>query len=101
MSRPRRTEPTARLKVRRTEDLLAIVPYLLGFPPEESLVIVLVAGGRVALTARLDLPDASSAAGIGGYVADLGRQHRASEVVLIAYTNDRDAAERLLGGMSE
>jgi hypothetical protein len=99
MSRPRRRQPAARLNVRQPEDLLALVPYLLGFPPEESLVIVLVAGRRIVLTARLDLPDPSSGAEIGAYVAGLSRQHRASEVVLIGYSDHRDAAERLLGGV--
>jgi hypothetical protein len=99
MRRPPRSRPTARLKVRRPEDLLAVVPYLLGFPPEESLVIVLVAGGRVVLTARQDLPDPSWAADVGVHVADLGRQHHASKVFLIAYSADRDSAEYALGAV--
>ena len=47
-----------RLRVRRPADLLAVVPYLLGFQPDESLVAVLVRGGRVLLTVRMDLAPA-------------------------------------------
>ena len=48
-------ETPTRLKVRRPDDLLALIPYLIGFHPEESLVAVFVRSGRVILAARLDL----------------------------------------------
>jgi hypothetical protein len=95
MSRPRAN----RLRVRRPEDLLALVPYLLGFPPEESLVLVLVADGRVILTARQDLPEPSVAAEVGEHMAALSRQHGADRAVLIAYGEDRDAAQRVLAAI--
>jgi len=39
------------------DDLVAVVPYLVGFPPRESLVMVGVEGVNVRVTARLDLLD--------------------------------------------
>lgn len=39
-------------------ELLQAVPYLLGFHPAESLVLVGLDGGRLVVTARLDLADA-------------------------------------------
>jgi hypothetical protein len=39
-------------------DLLCAIPYLLGFHPQESLVVVGVDGTRLIVTARLDLADA-------------------------------------------
>ncbi len=50
--------PTDRptLRVSHPTDLLALVPYLLGFHPESSLVVLALNGSRVLLTARLDLP---------------------------------------------
>jgi hypothetical protein len=50
-----RPQTPTRLKVRRPDDLLAVIPYLLGFHPDESLVAVFVRSGRVILTARMDL----------------------------------------------
>ncbi len=40
------------------EDLLAAVPYLLGFHPHDSLVIAVVEGGAISCVARIDLADA-------------------------------------------
>ena len=49
-------EAPARLRVRRPADFLAVIPYLVGFHPSESVVAVLCRDGRVLLTARMDLP---------------------------------------------
>ncbi|MFI7574403.1 DUF4192 domain-containing protein [Micromonospora sp. NPDC049497] len=45
-----------RLAVRSPADLVAAVPYLLGFHPTDSLVVVAMRGRRVTFAARLDLP---------------------------------------------
>ncbi|MFW6600343.1 DUF4192 domain-containing protein [Propionibacteriaceae bacterium Y2011] len=45
-----------RVRVSSTADMLALIPYLLGFQPHDSLVVVLLGGNRVQLTARVDLP---------------------------------------------
>ncbi|MFD0787811.1 DUF4192 family protein, partial [Micromonospora azadirachtae] len=50
------TEPP-RLAVRSPADLLAAVPYLLGFHPADSVVVVAMRGRRVVFAARADLPD--------------------------------------------
>jgi len=45
------------LRIGDPASLLALVPYLLGFQPSASLVLVALGeGGRVALSARVDLP---------------------------------------------
>ncbi len=44
-------------QVRGPADLLTAVPYLLGFHPHESLVIIGLNDKRVIVTARLDLTD--------------------------------------------
>ncbi|MET7468943.1 DUF4192 domain-containing protein [Micromonospora sp. NPDC005686] len=49
------TEP-ARLSVRSPADMVAAVPYLLGFHPADSIVVVAVRGRRVFFAARGDLP---------------------------------------------
>jgi Domain of unknown function (DUF4192) len=54
----------AALAVRSPLDLLAAVPYLLGFHPESSLVVGGLRAGHLIFTARIDLPppDASERA---------------------------------------
>lgn len=49
------TAPVAR--VRDLPDLLGVIPHLLGFHPEESMVLMVVDDGLVQLTARADLHD--------------------------------------------
>jgi hypothetical protein len=44
------------MKVSTPGDLLGLVPYMLGFRPSESMVLLLICGRRVRLTARLDQP---------------------------------------------
>ncbi|EXG81982.1 DUF4192 domain-containing protein [Cryptosporangium arvum] len=50
------TTPEFRLRATDDVDLIAIVPYLLGFHPADSLVTIGVDEGRVQLTTRVDLP---------------------------------------------
>ena len=45
------------LRLSSPEEFLSAVPYLIGFHPERSLVLVGLDGSRVAVTARLDLDE--------------------------------------------
>ncbi|GAA1431961.1 hypothetical protein GCM10009616_20250 [Microlunatus lacustris] len=85
-----------RLRVRRPADFLAVIPYLLGFHPEESLVVVLCRRGRVLLTARLDLPPAGGAPAVAGQVHRLCTQHGVDELVLVGYGSDEGGTRRTL-----
>ena len=49
------TPPPTRLTARSTEDLLAVVPVVLGFVPHESVVMLTFDAGR-SFHARVDLP---------------------------------------------
>lgn len=44
-------------RVRDLPDLLGVIPHLLGFHPEESVVLVVQSEGVIQLTARADLAD--------------------------------------------
>jgi hypothetical protein len=76
-------DAAVRLRARRPADLLAAVPFLLGFHPEESLVALFLQAGRVLLTARYDLGEPTDLD-----LADLVAQHRPSGLVLVAYCAD-------------
>lgn len=85
-----------RLTVRRPADLLAAVPFLLGFHPAESLVALFLAAGRVRLTARFDLGVAS-----GPDVQQLVDRHGATGLVLVAYCVDAEEGRRRLRAEAE
>ncbi|MEU7586322.1 DUF4192 domain-containing protein [Micromonospora sp. NPDC049230] len=48
------------LAVRSPADLIAAVPYLLGFHPADSVVAVALVGRQIIFAARADLPDPST-----------------------------------------
>ena len=46
-----------RLRITNTAEVAQIIPYLVGFTPQESLVISAIQDGRIQVTARVDLAD--------------------------------------------
>ena len=52
---PSLPQPPARLRLSSPEQVLAAVPYLLGFAPSESVVVLSLRGKQIGLTMRLDL----------------------------------------------
>lgn len=82
------TQAGAAFKARTPEDLLAVVPAVLGFHPEESLVM-LTFGGRRSFHARVDLPDGPEHLGA---VVDMllkpALRHRPDTVLFVAYSTD-------------
>lgn len=59
-----------RLKIQSTVDLLAIVPYMIGFHPVDSLVVVAMRGGQVVFAARGDLPPPGTSVAARAALAD-------------------------------
>lgn len=109
-SRPRRvrrsllgrSEPAddrVRLRARSAADLLALIPFQLGFHPQESLVAVFVRGKTIALVARMDLPPVSATAAFATDLRDLARQNRAQDLVLFVYSESAEPARTFLAGM--
>ncbi|MFZ4485862.1 MAG: DUF4192 domain-containing protein [Candidatus Nanopelagicales bacterium] len=85
------TQPT--LKMTGPDQLVASLPYLLGFQPSESLVVVWTKGGRILLTQRVDLP----ATGDGVDLADFARilvqplkGHEPDEAVIVVVDGSCD-----------
>ncbi len=64
-------------------ELLQAVPYLLGFHPERSLVLVGLADGVLVVTARLDLADTSVAGVLHETVAVMARGGSTSVVAAV------------------
>lgn len=100
-ARRRRQGPRDPTRVRASSpaDLLALVPYLLGFRPAESLVVVLIRDGQVLLTARIDLPPPELLAAVTAQFCDLADQHEAAGLVVFGYSAQPDSARVLLAGL--
>jgi len=79
-----------RFRMGSPADVLAVVPYLLGFHPERSFVVIGAAGPRqrVDVGFRYDLPDppgAADAADIAAHAAATLRRQRISTVIGVGY----------------
>ncbi|MHB2023220.1 MAG: DUF4192 family protein [Mycobacteriales bacterium] len=80
-----------RLSLRAPTDVIAAIPYLLGYPPEGSLVaLVTVAAGtagpdRVALLCRFELPTRREVGAVAALLAEALVGQRVTGVVLIAF----------------
>jgi hypothetical protein len=95
-NRPPEVEARARLKVRQPDDLLALLPYLVGFHPDEDLVAVFIKSGRVKLTTRTDIPPESAGDELAEWIDALAKRERADALALIAYSAASLPANRLL-----
>lgn len=76
-------------------ELLQAVPYLLGFRPHESLVLIGLAHGELVVTARLDLADAEASCAVEETIATLSRGG-AREIIAAVY--DEGAAPCVIAG---
>jgi Domain of unknown function (DUF4192) len=94
--RRRRREPRSRLKVGRPDDLLAIIPYMVGFHPDESIVAVFIKSSRIVLTARMDLPPESAADELAGQIDYIAKRHGTHVLAIVAYSAASLPTHRLL-----
>lgn len=83
---------TQPIRIKSPADLLALVPCVLGFHPEESLVLVVLSGSGGNLHARIDIglddeDDEVLRAGVASLMTAVARSG-ADKVAVIAYTDD-------------
>ena len=76
------------LTARCPEDLIAVVPVVLGFEPADSIVMLTI-GARRTFHARVDLPDRPDhVAGVIDQLLEPAQRHRAQAAVFLLYTAD-------------
>lgn len=74
------------LRISSPADLLAAIPYLLGFHPSDSVVAVGLHSGQVAFIARVDLPGTGdSPTGLARHLCGVLARQDVEAVVLVGY----------------
>jgi hypothetical protein len=90
-----------RLRLRAPVDVLAAVPYLIGYQPANSVVVLAMRGRRLVFTVRDDLPapDASppEVDDVVDDLLDMVLRQPVSGVLLVAYGPDERAGPVLFG----
>jgi hypothetical protein len=85
------------LRARGPADLLALVPGLLGFHPEQSVVLLTVGEAVTPFHARVDLPgDPVQIEEQAGYLADVAAHHGTTRVAVVVYSVDAGLAEAVV-----
>ena len=78
------------------DELLAIIPYMVGFHPDESVVAVFIRSGRVVVTARMDLPPESAADELAEQIDYIAKRHRTQALAIVGYSSASLSTHRLL-----
>lgn len=75
------------LRLSSAGDIVEAVPFLVGFRPENSLVVLSLRGSRsrLGLTARVDLPEPAQAQACAAEFADYLKRDRASRALVVLY----------------
>ncbi len=82
------------LRAKNPGDLLALVPYVLGFHPEDSVVVLTLGDAKRPFHARMDLPaDPAQVPELVDYLTDVAVRHGLRRVVVVVYCSDEQLAE--------
>jgi hypothetical protein len=79
---------------RSAEDILALVPVVIGFEPEES-VVMLTFGGRESFHARIDLPPPEESQECAGRLLTPALKHGVAQVVFVLYSAQERRVRRV------
>ena len=88
------TTPPSTFTARSPEDVLALVPVVLGFVPRDSIAMLTFGAGH-PFHARVDLPtDPAGLPEVVDLLLGPARQHRVRQVLFVVYTDDATLARR-------
>jgi hypothetical protein len=87
--------------IRSPEEAVSAVPYMLGFHPEDSLVVLGYGGPHGACALRIDLPrSAGDTEEVAGHAADLLAQNEFPQALLVGYGREPCVAPLLMAARS-
>ncbi|GAB7049235.1 DUF4192 domain-containing protein [Catenuloplanes indicus] len=93
------------LRVTSPAHLVAVVPYLLGFHPRDSLVVVGRRGHTLMFAARRDLPPADTpfaeVDAFAQHVAAVVARQTVDSVVLLGWTDERSSGAALVSAVAD
>ncbi|MGN6131760.1 MAG: DUF4192 domain-containing protein [Nocardioidaceae bacterium] len=95
------TDPKT-LRAKTPADLLAMVPFVLGFHPEDSLVVLTLGDADRPFHARVDLPaDPDDVAGVADHLTETAVRHGLRSVALVVYSDDEPLAEAAVDALAD
>lgn len=91
---------TSPVRITSPASLIAAVPYLLGFEPTDSLVLVGLREGQITVTARVDLDQLDQPRGIADLMTVLATKAESSDVLALTY-GDRTEVDTIAATAAE
>jgi Domain of unknown function (DUF4192) len=80
---------TNAIKLTSPQELLAIVPFVLGFHPTNSIMVLCLTDNKLGLTQRLDLPRPENAHDVASALLPSLITENPDRVILIGYEDDK------------
>ncbi len=85
------SSPSSVLSLQSPADMLAAIPYLFGFHPADSLIVLGLRAGRVIFQVRVDLPGPGEVISCAKRVAEIVARQRVTRALLAAYGTEQAA----------
>lgn len=89
-------QPPARVRIRNGADALGVIPFLLGFHPAESMVLLVIEDGHVQMSSRFDLSLCQDPVQLLERLGTISARFPAAEWLLVAYTCDPHLGDEAL-----
>ena len=89
------------IRLRGPADVLAVLPFQLGYHPHEAVVVVAVSQRSIGLVQRLDLPPDDEVAGAVGALLPALEREQPDAVLLVGYESPRAGAVPVLDALRE
>lgn len=83
--------------LRSLRDLLAVVPYLLGFHPADSVVLLALRGREIIFQVRADLPDPRDVPDLSSRLAAVVRRQAPTSAIVLGYGSGARLTPLVLG----
>lgn len=89
----------AKVKLSGPAELIGVIPHLIGFQPQNSVVLVNMKDNKVGLIQRIDIPPAEHAAEAAQHMIEPMLRDGPDQVILLGYEDVEDDALLLLADL--